>query len=115
MRLPHGGSPSMTKVALSGASGQLGRFLRPALLDRGVDLRSAGGRSPLQPIRPGEHLCYGDLRDPANVDRLLDGVNVLIHMAGTSVERPLPEVIDNNLVGLHAVYEGARRHSVRRI
>lgn len=28
----------MTKVALSGAGGQLGRFLRPALLDRGVDL-----------------------------------------------------------------------------
>ena len=36
-------------------------------------------------------------------------------MAGTSVERPLPEIIQNNLVGLHQVYEGARRHKVRRI
>ena len=36
-------------------------------------------------------------------------------MAGTSVERPLPEIIENNLVGLHAVYEGARRHEVKRI
>ena len=36
-------------------------------------------------------------------------------MAGTSVERPLPEIIDNNLVGLHAIYEGARRHRVGRI
>ena len=43
------------------------------------------------------------------------GVDVLIHMAGTSVERPLPEIIENNLVGLHAVYEGARRHKVKRI
>ena len=58
---------------------------------------------------------HGDLRDPANVDRLLRGVDVLIHMAGTSVERPLPEIIENNLVGLHAVYEGARRHRVKRI
>ena len=41
----------MTKVALSGAGGQLGRFLRPALLEKGVDLRSAGGRSPLEPLR----------------------------------------------------------------
>ena len=49
------------------------------------------------------------------VDRLLEGVDVLIHLAGTSVERPLPEIIENNLVGLHAVYEGARRHKVRRI
>ena len=105
----------MTKVALSGAGGQVGRFLRPTLLDRGVDLRSFGGRSPLTPIRPGEDLGHGDLREAANVDRLLEGVDVLIHMAGTSVERPLPEVIENNLVGLHAAYEGARRHAVRRI
>src|SRR4030095_3101029 len=73
------------------------------------------GRAPLAPIRPGEDLCHGDLRDPANVDRLLEGADVLIHLAGTSVERPLPEVIDNNLIGLHAVYEGARRHGVRRV
>jgi uronate dehydrogenase len=105
----------VTKVALSGAGGQLGQFLRPALLEQGVELRSAGGRSPLEPIRPGEDLTHGDLRDPANVDRLLDRVDVLIHMAGTSVERPLPEVIENNLVGLNAVYEGARRHRVKRI
>ncbi len=59
--------------------------------------------------------CTATLRDPAVVDRLLDGVDVLIHMAGTSVERPLPEIIENNLVGLHAIYEGARRHKVKRI
>ena len=105
----------MTKVALSGAGGQLGRFLRPALLAQGFDLRSAGGRTPLVPLHPGEDICHGDLREAGNVDRLLEGVDVLIHLAGTSVERPLPEVIENNLVGLHAVYEGARRHRVRRI
>ena len=105
----------MTKVALSGASGNVGQVLRPALLERGVDLRSAGGRRPLTPLRPGEDVMHGDLRDPAVVDRLLEGVDVLIHMAGTSVERPLPEIIENNLVGLHAVYEGARRHKVKRI
>jgi uronate dehydrogenase len=105
----------MTKVALSGAGGQLGAYLRPALHARGVDLRSAGGRHPLTPLHDGEDIMHGDLRDPANVDRLLRGVDVLIHMAGTSVERPLPEIVENNLVGLHAVYEGARRHRVKRI
>jgi uronate dehydrogenase len=49
------------------------------------------------------------------VDRLLAGVDVLIHLAGTSVERPLPEIMDNNLRALHEVYEGARRHGVRRV
>ena len=105
----------MTKVALSGASGNVGRILREELPKRGVDLRSAGGRTALQPLRAGEDVMHGDLRDPAVVDRLLNDVGVLIHMAGTSVERPLPEIIENNLVGLHQIYEGARRNGVRRI
>jgi uronate dehydrogenase len=103
------------KVALSGASGNVGRVLRPELLKRGVNLRSAGGSRPLTPIVPGEDVMHGDLRDRAVVDRLLEGVDVLIHLAGTSVERPLPEIIENNLRGLHEVYEGARRNKVRRI
>src|SRR3954466_2798014 len=105
----------MTKVALSGAGGQVGSVLRPRLLERGVKLRSGGGRSPLTPLSDAEEVMHGDLRDPEVVERLLQGVDVLIHMAGTSVERPLPEIIDNNLVGLHAIYEGARRHRVKRI
>ena len=105
----------MTKVALSGASGNMGRMLRVELPKLGVDLRSAGGRTPLAPLRDGEDVMHGDLRDPATVDRLLHGVDVLIHLAGTSVEKPLPEIIENNLVALHQVYEGARRNQVRRI
>ncbi|MGN6667060.1 MAG: NAD-dependent epimerase/dehydratase family protein [Trinickia sp.] len=105
----------MKKVALTGAAGQLGRVLRKALLERGVDLRSAAGTKPLDPIVDGEDVMHGDLREPAIVDRLLAGVDVLIHMAGTSVERPLPEIIENNLRALVEVYEGARRHGVKRI
>ena len=105
----------MTKVALSGASGNMGKILRTELNKRGVDLRSAGGRTALEPMHPGEDVMHGDLREPATVDRLLNGIDVLIHLAGTSVERPLPEIIENNLVGLYQIYEGARRNRVRRI
>lgn len=104
----------MTKVALSGAGGQVGGMLRAKLLDRGVLLRS-GGLSPLEPLSPAEEVTHGDLRHPAAVDSLLHGIDVLIHLAGTSVERPLPEIIENNLRGLFEVYEGARRNSVRRV
>lgn len=105
----------MKKVALSGATGGVGRVLRPHLLGQGYDLRSAGYPDAPEPLRPGEDVMGGDLRDPAVVDRLLAGVDVLIHLAGTSIERPLPEIIENNLVGLVAVYEGARRHGVKRV
>ena len=105
----------MKKIALTGASGQLGSVLRKTLIARGVPLRSASGSQPLRPLVDGEDLMHGDLRDRAVVDRLLAGVDLLIHFAGTSVERPLPEIIDNNLRGLVEVYEGAVRHGVRRV
>ncbi|MEP6701430.1 MAG: NAD(P)-dependent oxidoreductase [Betaproteobacteria bacterium] len=105
----------MTKVALSGASGTMGKILRVELQKRGVNLRSAGGRTRLTPMHEGEDVMHGDLRDPAVVDQLLRGVDVLINLAGTSLERPLPELIDNNLIGLHQIYEGARRNRVRRV
>ncbi len=105
----------MTKVALSGAGGIVGSILRKGLRKRGFDLRAAGGSRPLVPMFDGEDVMQGDLRDPAVVDRLLAGVDVLIHMAGTSVERSLPEIIDNNLRALVEVYEGARRHKLRRV
>lgn len=105
----------MTKVALSGAGGTVGSILRTGLHERGVDLRCGGGSQPLAPMFDGEDVMHGDLRDPAVVDRLLAGVDVLVHMAGTSVERPLSEIIENNLRALHEVYEGARRHKVRRV
>jgi uronate dehydrogenase len=105
----------MTKVALTGAGGQIGKVLRAELLRRKVNLRSVGGRTALTPMVDGEDICNGDLRDPAVVDRALEGVDVCIHLAGTSVEKPLPEIIENNLRGLYELYQGARRHKVRRI
>jgi uronate dehydrogenase len=67
------------------------------------------------PLVDGEDVMHGDLRNAAVVDRLLAGVDVLIHLAGTSVERPLPEIIENNLRCLVEVYEGVRRNQVRRV
>ena len=105
----------MKTIALSGAGGQLGSVVRAAFIARGMPVRSAAGSKPLTPLVEGEDVMHGDLRDPAVVDRLLEGVDVLIHFAGTSVERPLPEIIENNLRGLVEVYEGARRQGVKRI
>lgn len=104
----------MRRIALTGAGGGIGQVLRPRLLARGLALRSAGFE-PLVPLSEAEEVCHGDLRDPAVVDRALAGTEVLIHLAGTSVERLLPEIIENNLRALYEVYEGARRHGLRRV
>ncbi|HSV80287.1 MAG TPA: NAD(P)-dependent oxidoreductase [Ramlibacter sp.] len=104
----------MGKVALSGAEGNVGRILRVELPKRGIALRSAGF-APLEPLHAEEDVVHGDLGEPAVVDRLLQGVDTLVHLAGTSLERALPEIVQNNLLALVQVYEGARRHGVRRI
>lgn len=105
----------MKKVALTGATGNVGQVLRPALLEQSYALRSVGGRRPLQALSDNEEVLSGDLNDPAVVDQVLAGVDVLVHMAGTSIEKPLDEIIDNNLRSLYQIYEGARRHGVKRI
>jgi hypothetical protein len=89
------------KVALSGASGNIGRLLRSQLPRNGIALRSAGWKPSIVPQHDGEDVMNGDLREPTFVDRFLEGIDVLIHLAATSVERPLPELIENNLTGLH--------------
>ncbi len=102
------------RLALSGADGNIGRVLRRELPQRGYALRSAE-LAPRSRLVAGEDLVHGDLQDPAAVDRLLEGRDVLIHMAATSVERPLDEIVANNLLALVQVYEGARRHGVKRV
>lgn len=105
----------MKRVALSGADGQLGTLLRKSLLQDGFLLKSAGYEALPPPYCENEEIVLGNLAERAVADKLLSGVDVLIHMAGSSVERPLDEIITNNLDALYQIYEGARRHKVRRI
>ncbi|OYV37979.1 MAG: epimerase [Rhodospirillales bacterium 20-64-7] len=92
----------------------MARVLRPRLLAAGFALQTTD-LAATAPAGTGEKTSAGDLRRPDVADAVLLGATVAIHLAGTSVERPLPEIIENNLVALHQLYEGARRHGVRRI
>ncbi len=72
------------RITLTGAGGALGLVLRPRLIARGAVLTSAGHRCPA-PIAPGERVLGGDLRDDLVVDQALQGAEVVIHMARSSV------------------------------
>lgn len=102
------------RIALTGGGGAIGRVLRPRLRAHGFMLTSADIVA-LNPVDEGEKVVQGDLRDTTIVDAVLGGAQTIIHLAGCSVERPLPEIIENNLVALYALYEGARRHGVKRV
>lgn len=103
------------RVALTGANGRIGQAVRPALRSLGCPLRITDREGTSTAHDPSEELMLGNITDAAFVDRLLAGVDVLVHLAATSNEQAFPLVLENNHRGLFEIYEGARRHKVRRV
>jgi dTDP-glucose 4,6-dehydratase len=64
-------------------------------------------------------LRYGDLRDLDSVERLVDGVDTVLHL-GALIAIPYSylaprDVIETNVLGTHNVLSAAQRHDVRRV
>jgi uronate dehydrogenase len=52
-----------------------------------------------------------DLADGAPCTALLQGVQAVVHLGGVSVEGPFEPILQANIVGLHHLYEAARRRA----
>ena len=106
------------RLLLTGAAGGLGRVLRERLAPAaGTDrlLRVSDIADLGAPRGPHEEVVRCDLADKQAVDALLDGCDAVVHLGGISVERPFEEIIEANIRGTFNLYEGARRHGVRRV
>jgi nucleoside-diphosphate-sugar epimerase len=68
-------------VAVTGAGGFLGRFLVPELLRRGFTVR-ASLRNAATPLSADVQYVTGDLADASNVHELLNGADMVVHLAG---------------------------------
>ena len=102
------------RILLTGAAGNLGQQLRPRL-KRYCDHLRLSDRADLGTAADGEELQQVDLADKATVHRLLEGVDVVVHMGGISTEQAWSAILDANIVGLVHLYEAARAHGVNRI
>lgn len=89
------------RVALTGATGFLGRRLAPALAAAGFAVRALARRPPLSDDA-GPEWVKGDLADPAALNALLDGADVVVHAAGLIKARSAAEFAAVNV-------DGARR------
>jgi uronate dehydrogenase len=111
-------SPASTvrfrRLLLTGASGNLGRELRPRLKAY-CDVLRVSHRSDLGAPGAGEEVMTASLEDKAQVLALLDGVDAVVHMGGVSTEQPWEQILAGNIVGMVNLYEAARKHKVRRI
>ena len=72
----------MKRILVTGATGCVGRFVLPKLVDRGWDVWAVRSRSDALEI-PGVHWRRADLLDPADVRRVVDDSEPshLLHLA----------------------------------
>lgn len=108
------GRDRFQRLLLTGAAGGLGRVLRPRLKAFAQVLRLSD-IGDMAPSEAHEEVVRCDLADKAGVDRLVAGCDAIVHLGGISVERPFEEILEANIRGAFHVYEGARRHSVKRV
>lgn len=102
------------RLLLTGAAGGLGKVLRDSLKPFAQAIRLSD-IAEMGPARPGEEVVRCDLADKAATDALVQGCDAIVHLGGVSVERPFEEILEGNIKGVFHIYEGARRHGVRRV
>ena len=102
------------KLLLTGAAGGLGKILRQSLKSNCSTLRLSDV-AEFGPAGEGEEVVLADLADPVAVDRMVEGVEAIVHMGGVSVEGPFGPILQANILGVYNLYESARKHGVKRI
>jgi len=102
------------RLLLTGAAGGLGRVLRESLKPFARVIR-VSDVAAMPPAGPDEEVEPCDLADKAAVDQLVRGCDAVIHLGGVSTERPFEEILEANIKGVFHIYEGARRHGVKRV
>ena len=115
-------------VLVTGGAGFIGSHLVAALRQRGDSVTvldnfddyydPALKRANVERVE-GLRLVEGDLRDPAAVDRALEGVEAVAHLAARAGVRPsltqAPLYIDVNVRGTQALLDGMERAGVKRL
>lgn len=98
-------------VAVTGATGFLGRHLVLALAEAGVSVRILARRDPTHALWHGLALdvVRGDLEDRPALDRLVAGTDAVVHVAGLIKARDRAAFLRANRDGTHTVALAARR------
>jgi uronate dehydrogenase len=104
----------MQRVLITGAAGGIGRRLRRLMRGRYPALRLSDIVTP-DDLEPGEDFMAADLGDLAAVERLVDGVDGVVHLGGISGEDSWEAILHANIVGTRNLFEAARRQGVARV
>jgi uronate dehydrogenase len=104
----------MHRVLITGAGGGIGRSLRESLQGVYPVLRVSDW-VPLAAAHAGEEVDRTELGDTAAVERMVAGVDGIIHLGGISGESEWEAILQSNIIGTYNLFEAARRAGVKRI
>ena len=101
---------AQSPVLLTGASGLIGRMIRPLLTELGWELhcldREPNGDLDVMSI---------DVLDAEALDAATVGCGAVVHLAGIPGEAPLAQILEANVQGTQAVLDAALRRGIRRV
>lgn len=110
----------MAIVAVTGATGFIGRHVAPLLLERGHSVRVLVRKGSEGALPTGLCAVAGEVTDVAAVEQALRGTEIVIHLAGVAHTTLTSDEDRNraravNVGGAQNVLEAASRVSVRRV
>ncbi|HMF56806.1 MAG TPA: SDR family NAD(P)-dependent oxidoreductase [Pyrinomonadaceae bacterium] len=113
----------MNRALVTGGAGFIGSNITRALVEEGrevvvLDNLSSGYERNLEELR-GVEFVRGDVRDEELVRKIMDGVDVVFHLAASvgntrSIEQPVDDS-EINVIGTLRILEAARQAGVRKI
>jgi uronate dehydrogenase len=103
----------MQNVLITGAAGDVGTRLRK-LLSGVYRLRASDIRTPAE-LAGDEEFVAADLADYAQVEKIVAGIEGIVHLGGFSVEGPWETILQSNIIGCYHLFEAAYRAGVKRV
>lgn len=104
----------MKKILVTGASGSIGQTVRKGLRNHHRFLRLSDIES-LDPPVAGEELNHANLENLTEMMRACDGMDAVVHLGALAIEAPFSKILGPNIIGVHNVFEAARRCGVKRV
>jgi len=105
----------MTKIALTGAAGRLGSYLREPLAKLSGGLVSTDIVSDIGKLYEHEQYIQADLADAEAMMKVLEGVDMVVHFGAIVDEAPFETLLGPNFIGAYNVWESAFRNGLKRV
>lgn len=101
------------RIALTGATGFVGKALLPLLLKNGHEV-AALIRKPSVSMDPRVRIVQGDLLDRDALQKLVTSADVVLHVAGVVSAVTRNDFFEPNVDGALALAEAARRNGIKK-